>query len=388
MFAARVSIRPILFRTNRCVSSCGWSLSHSSWPRVRPYSSSNKSGQGGVRWRVFARVVRYIRIPVLISSVWGLGYQQGIIEYARNPDEVKQSLLESVLADVGCTDPKLAHAVKDDLVVTWNENRSARRVARVGRKIKEAAKEMVRKNRQAAIEEVKAQLPQDVTEQQLMQVLQLDEAFVMWTTAVQKLEGSWTYIQLDVDLPNAFVTEIVPRHIFITTAMLSMIANDDELALVLGHELSHMILGHITERNMLETILRTVEVLLLSMDPTTGLLSLGVIGFLATLRTAFSAAHSREHENQADKMGIQLAAMACFDTYKAADVFRKMHEQNIGAPKKHKLLVFADSHPPSRERYENLVKISQTQNVATYTDTTCASVASRLKSALKSNENS
>jgi Zn-dependent protease with chaperone function len=327
--------------------------------------------------------VRYIRIPVLVASVYGLGYQQGIIEYARNPDEVKEALLESVLADVGCTDPKLVHAVTDGLATFGtNENRSARRVARIGSKIKLAARELSRQKQQAAINEVKSKLPQDVTEEQLFQVLQLDEEFVMWTTAIEKLEGNWTYMQLDVDLPNAFVTEIVPRHVFITTAMLGMIGNDDELALVLGHELSHMILGHISERNMLETILRTVEVLLLSMDPTSGLLSLGVIGSLATLRTAFTAAHSRDHENQADTMGIQLAAMACFDTLKASEVFRKMHEQHIGAPNEHKLLSFADSHPTSGERYENLIQLSKTQNVTAYTDTTCASVTSRLKSAL------
>lgn len=393
MLAVRVrgSFRPIhvLVRTG-----------HSCWQpsRVRSIfsssssSSSSSDGPGGHgRWRVLARIVRYVRIPVLVASVYGLGYQQGIIEYARNPDEVQESLLESVLAGVGCTDPKLVHAVTDSGssslglvggVMTSGENRSARRVARIGSKIKQAAKELVRQKQRAAVDEVRSKLPQDVSEQQLLQALQLDEEFVMWTSAIQKLEGTWTYMQLNVDLPNAFVTEIVPRHIFITTAMLAMIANDDELALVLGHELSHMILGHISERNMLETMLRTVEVLLLSMDPTTGLLSLSVIGSLAALRTAFTAAHSRDHEHQADTMGIQLAAMACFDTLRASEVFRKMHEQHIGAPNQHKLLSFADSHPTSGERYENLVELSKTQNVTTYTDTTCASVASRLQSAI------
>ena len=412
MLAARISFRPVLVRTNDCVG-CRLNLP-CAWPRSRPFSSSSSNkGVPGVRWRVFARIVRYIRLPVLLGSLWGVGYQQGIISCARNPDEVKQSLLMSVLADWGCTDPELAHAVTDDLVVarrvaqlgrkmkqaadkltrknqqvTWKENRSARRVARIGRKIKKAAKELARTNQRAAIKEVMEKLPQDVTEQQFMQVLQLDEAFIMWTAAIENLEGRWTYMHLDVEPPNAFVTEFVPRHIFITSGMLSIIANDDELALVLGHELSHMILGHNVEGNILDGILRAVEVLLLSIDPTTGLLSLGVIGFLATLRKALTARYSREQEKEADKMGIQLAAMACFDTFKAADVFRRINEQSIAVPDQHNLSVFADSHPPSRERYENMVKMSETQNAATYADTTCASIASRLKSAIKSNKNS
>lgn len=338
---------------------------------------------------MFAKIVRYIRIPVLVASVYSLGYQQGIIEYARNPMELKEALLDSVLASVGCSDRSGVSSIRDSdsSGIFSQANRQVKQVARIGGKIMVAAKVLATQKQLEAIEAIKSRLPQDLPPEKLVEILDQDEFYQTWTTAIEQLDGNWTYMLIDSQLPNAFVTEILPRNIFITTSMLHMIDNEDELALVLGHELSHMLLGHITEKNMLETMLRTVEVLLLSMDPTSGVLSLLFVGSLATLRTAFTAAHSREHEHEADQLGIQLAAMACFDTHRAAAVFRKLHEQ-AGPPSGKRLLSFADTHPPSSDRYEKLILASTTENVDKYADTSCPSVGSRLRSVMNASGSS
>lgn len=346
-------------------------------------SSSSSNGEPFSRWKLFARIVRYIRIPLLVASVYSLGYQQGIIEYARNPTELKEALLNSVLASVGCRDKSGVSSIRDiDSSRMFSKaNREVRKVARIGGKIMIAAKALAAQKQAEAIEAVQSTLPTDISKENLVAILDEDFSYQRWTTAVEQLDGNWTYMLIDSQLPNAFVTEIMPRHIFITTSMLNIIGNEDELALVLGHELSHMLLGHISEKNMVETMLRTVEVLLLSMDPTSGVLSLLFVGSLATLRTAFTAAHSREHEHEADGLGIQLAAMACFDTRKAASVFQKLHEQ-AGAPNGKRLLSFADTHPSSSDRYEKLILASTTENVDKYANTSCSSVKSRLRSVM------
>lgn len=51
--------------------------------------------------------------------------------------------------------------------------------------------------------------------------------------------------------------------------------NDDELAMILGHEVSHLIKGHFSTSTNIETWIRGVEIFLLFLDPTEGLLSLG-----------------------------------------------------------------------------------------------------------------
>uniref|UniRef100_A0A7S1UWR7 Peptidase M48 domain-containing protein n=2 Tax=Grammatophora oceanica TaxID=210454 RepID=A0A7S1UWR7_9STRA len=244
---------------------------------------------------------------------------------------------------------------------------------------------------------------------------------------MRRLEGDWIYMVIDTKLPNAFVTELLPKRIFVTTAMLqpSVIANDDELAMVLGHEISHLILGHLTEQNQIETMLRVLEVLLLSMDPTEGVLSVVFVGALAWIRTALSASYSREHEREADALGLQLAARACFDTKKGAIVFQKLGdlhptgrpgsattnpttlptatrkdtsskdtarsvvlddtvatteqvaENEASSPQKKRpaLVRFIDSHPPSQERYEALLEAAEEENASKY----CTSVHKRLK---------
>jgi len=66
---------------------------------------------------------------------------------------------------------------------------------------------------------------------------------------------------------------------------------------------------------------------LLSLDPTEGLLSIAFMSFLASIRNAVGAVHSRENERSADKLGMKLTAMACYDTEKGSEVFNKMHRK-------------------------------------------------------------
>lgn len=155
-------------------------------------------------------------------------------------------------------------------------------------------------------------------------------------------------------------------------------------------QVSHLILGHVSQANFFETVLRTLEVLFLSMDPTSGLLSVAVIGLLAGTRKALTAAHSRENETEADILGIQLAARACFDTSVGSKVMYKMNQLRISAepaPVSEASLFrqLLDTHPPTLERYQRLQNLSETENHSKYNE--CATVATRLYNALWSFRN-
>ena len=135
------------------------------------------------------------------------------------------------------------------------------------------------------------------------------------------------------------------------------------------------------------------------MDPTSGVAALFVIGGLATLRHALVAAHSREHEMQADELGLILAARACFDTRAGAEVMRKMSEHKVamaqpvskGQQLKQKAedptstvvklgQQLMDTHPPSMDRYHRLVEMSQEHNYRAHKH--CMTVTTRLYDAL------
>lgn len=156
--------------------------------------------------------------------------------------------------------------------------------------------------------------------------------------------------------------------------------------MILGHEMSHLVLGHVSERNQVETMLRTLEVLLLSIDPTEGLVSLGVIAGLAWMRGLLVASFSRESETEADALGIKLAAMACYDTEKGAVVMKKMHDHQVelagGHSRNSHLLQLMDTHPPSLDRYKKIQEQSKTENPQKYGHSTCASVQRKMMQAI------
>jgi Zn-dependent protease with chaperone function len=304
-------------------------------------------------------------------------------------------------------------------------------VAAIGHRIVAAGRVYVERKLQEAVQAAAAKLGPSATLEQQKEAAERDETVQDWLQAQLRLDGEpivnnstkknialpnphpWQYIFLKSPAPNAFVTEILPQRFFITTAMLDVATTPDEVAVVLGHEISHLILGHVSETNSIETFLRTLEVLLLSMDPTAGLVSVAIMGLLYAARQALSAAYSREHERQADELGLELAALACFDTQKGSHVMYKMHQATTsGSTAQSSCLSTAtndttstkttssskdtvtatvagllDSHPPTLARWEQMERTAREGENYTKHDH-CASISSRFLHALwgKSNK--
>jgi Zn-dependent protease with chaperone function len=341
------------------------------------------------RWlHRLATLARYVRIPFLVFGVYQIGYQQGIMECTKTPQMLQDKLLQSILMSSGVTDMRHVTVLGD-----WEMNRRRfgsghehHHVAAVGQKIIQAARDHVQAELRESIAKVRAQLPDDMAESIIEEHYKKDEACIFWYDAALRLMGEsdrpWQYIFIQTSLPNAFVSEILPQRFFITTGLLELAETADELGFVLGHEVSHLILGHVSSANQVEMFLKTLEVLLLSIDPTAGVLSLFVIGGLAAARRAVMAANSREHEREADDLGVEIAARACFDTIKGAEVMKKMyHLSTLERPLSSistgsKVAHLYDSHPPSEERYDTIVAKAQEVNPDRYDE--CATVSQRL----------
>jgi Zn-dependent protease with chaperone function len=127
-------------------------------------------------------------------------------------------------------------------------------------------------------------------------------------------------------------------------------ASDDEVAAVMGHEIGHALASHTREKmsvGMAAGVGATVLAALLSsrtntsFDTNRAALS-GAAGLAVTLP------NSREAENEADQIGIELSARAGFDPRAAVTLWEKMAKQG-GAP-----VEFLSTHPSPANRAQRL----------------------------------
>ena len=121
---------------------------------------------------------------------------------------------------------------------------------------------------------------------------------------------------------------------------------DDELAAVMGHEIAHALREHGRER----ASQAYAEALGLSVVGTALGLGEGSMQ-LAQIITdvTFNLPNSREHEVEADRIGVELAARAGYDPRAAITLWQKMGQVGGGAPPQ-----FLSTHPSPKNRQKDL----------------------------------
>ena len=140
-------------------------------------------------------------------------------------------------------------------------------------------------------------------------------------------------------------------HVYITTALLRL-ANDNELASVLAHEI-----GHIVARHSLKTLQKSQEYdeIAKSIGELTGVAGstardLGVaLGQI--LGSQLLTAHSRDEEREADFLGVRGMARAGFDPQGMITMFQKL--QRVEEQDSSLLGTLFSDHPDAGERIEN-----------------------------------
>ena len=132
----------------------------------------------------------------------------------------------------------------------------------------------------------------------------------------------------------------------------SLQLNDDEVAMIMGHEAAHALREHARER-MGKTAATRIGASLVS-----SLLGLGSAGdtLLNMGGQLLTLKFSREDESEADLIGIELAARAGYDPGAGVTLWQKMAEASKGAPPQ-----FMSTHPSGptriREIQDNLPKV-------------------------------
>jgi len=125
----------------------------------------------------------------------------------------------------------------------------------------------------------------------------------------------------------------------ITSGMLNFIRSDDEMAVVLGHELAHIEQGHVLKGAVGSLALNVLAIVLEARAPGAGQAA-GGIGQM------FMNHYTQTQEREADEVGLRYAYAAGYDPRAAVDVQERMA---VEVPESMSAGYF-DTHPSSVER--------------------------------------
>lgn len=135
------------------------------------------------------------------------------------------------------------------------------------------------------------------------------------------------------------------KSIVLSKGMLRFATEDRELALVIGHELGHNTMGHLTKKKQNALFGAVFDILAAAYGVNTQ----------NAFMNAGAQAYSQDFEAEADYVGLYYVARAGYETKGAADFWRRMgaeHPSSIRGS-------HAASHPATTERFLALEKVSE-----------------------------
>jgi len=121
--------------------------------------------------------------------------------------------------------------------------------------------------------------------------------------------------------------------------------DDDEVAMIMGHETAHALREHARERMGKQTLTQ------LGIGLGAAILGLGDAGRMAANMGGqlLTLKYSRDDETEADLVGLELAARAGYDPHAGTRLWQKMEQASRGAPPQ-----FLSTHPSSPTRLHTI----------------------------------
>lgn len=162
---------------------------------------------------------------------------------------------------------------------------------------------------------------------------------------------AYRFAVLETPDVNAFAAP--GGYIFVTRGSLNLIETEAELAGVLAHEVGHVNRRHVIEQIRKADVMRTVQ------DQTgiSGALLDQVVGQGTNL---LFTGLSREDEQEADSIGVELATSAGYDPGGLASFIRKLDAHGREGP----LAEITATHPRPADRLSALERITQRRGAA------------------------
>jgi len=280
------------------------------------------------------------RVVVITYGVYQCGYQSGLADAINDPLEVSQTLMQVVLKAQNATGESTDAEMK-------------RRSRLVGKRVVASGRDYCAQKQRAA----ELIFNQSSNEEESVP---LQEEVEKWRRPVYMLQHhEWSFIVIDAPSVNAFVHDLQPGKIFIHQGLFERVSpTDDELALILCHELSHLIHAHGTASADITLFVSIVQLALFSLVDPSGLLPFLFDIMVKQFGNIFEKVYSREFEEEADLTGIEICALACFDTKNACQVFGRLN----GDGGDNSATEWNSTHPSSSRRMLYLQEASLLHN--------------------------
>ncbi len=162
---------------------------------------------------------------------------------------------------------------------------------------------------------------------------------------------------LDTPVANAFAAP--GGYIYITRGLLALLNSEAELATVLGHELGHVNARH-SVRNLSRNLLITLGIVLVG-ELNEDIKKVTPISMIAAQLLFLK--YSRSDEYQADKLGIEYAFKAGYDSGEMIKFFSSLQNLSKVSGGGH-LPNFLSTHPLTPRRIEKVKELLQTPDYA------------------------
>lgn len=162
---------------------------------------------------------------------------------------------------------------------------------------------------------------------------------------------SWEFNLVKSDEINAFC--MPGGKIVVYEGLMKLVSSDDELAVVMGHEVAHAVAKHSNERISQQMLTQYgAELLGQSISQKSEMVQ-AIAGTVYGIGSQYAVTlpFSRKHETEADYMGLILMTMAGYNPDKAITFWQKMSAGTNG-----KIPEFMSTHPSDSRRISDIQK--------------------------------
>ena len=169
----------------------------------------------------------------------------------------------------------------------------------------------------------------------------------------------WEFHVIEDDVMNAFC--LPGGKVFFYTGILKIMENDDQVAAVMGHEIAHALARHGAERmSMQQASNFGAVVLAIALDIPPQYQDLYAQAYGMTSQLGLMLPFSRQHEHEADQIGVYLMYAAGYDVHEAVTFWKRMKKESAGKNPPE----FLSTHPSNDARIKaigDFIKVLESQ---------------------------